>query len=146
MVFAVPTYFFIVDDVPDGRRRRSCGTCSGTLGAGRRPAAARDDERSQAVTLFLLLHAFSSGTTALTGVEAISNGIPAFKEPRSRNAGITLLWMSAILGTLFLAISYLAGADRRRALGARDRDLAARAHGVRRARAALPRGRSAPRR
>ena len=50
------------------------------------------------VTLFLLLHAFSSGTTALTGVEAISNGIPAFKEPRSRNAGITLLWMSGILG------------------------------------------------
>jgi amino acid transporter len=60
------------------------------------------------VTLFLLLHAFSSGTTALTGVEAISNGIPAFKEPRSRNAGITLLWMSAILGSLFLGISYLA--------------------------------------
>jgi hypothetical protein len=62
----------------------------------------------QGVTLFLLLHAFSSGTTALTGVEAISNGIPAFKEPRSRNAGVTLLWMSGILATLFLAISYLA--------------------------------------
>jgi amino acid transporter len=62
-----------------------------------------------AVGLFLILHAFSSGTTALTGVEAISNGIPAFKEPRSRNAGITLLWMSAILGALFLGISFLAG-------------------------------------
>ena len=45
------------------------------------------------MTLFLLLHAFSSGTTALTGVEAISNGITAFKEPRSRNAGVTLIWM-----------------------------------------------------
>ena len=56
-----------------------------------------------------ILHAFSSGTTALTGVEAISNGIPAFKEPRSRNAGITLLWMSGILGSLFLGISFLAG-------------------------------------
>jgi len=61
------------------------------------------------ISLFLLLHAFSSGTTALTGVEAISNGIPAFKEPRSRNAGITLLWMSVILGSLFLGIGYLAG-------------------------------------
>jgi hypothetical protein len=43
----------------------------------------------------------------MTGVEAISNGITAFKEPRSRNAGITLIWMSIILGTLFLGISYL---------------------------------------
>ena len=46
-----------------------------------------------ALTMFLVLHAFSSGTTALTGVEALSNGITAFKEPRSRNAGITLVWM-----------------------------------------------------
>ena len=59
------------------------------------------------VTPFLLLHAFANGTTALTGVEAISNGITAFKEPRSRNAGITLIWMSIILGSLFLGISYL---------------------------------------
>jgi hypothetical protein len=57
----------------------------------------------------LILHAFSSGTAALTGVEAISNGITAFKEPRSHNAGITLIWMSAILGTLFLGITFLAG-------------------------------------
>ncbi len=56
-----------------------------------------------------MLHAFSSGTTALTGVEAISNGITAFREPRSRNAGVTLIWMSIILGTLFLGITYLAG-------------------------------------
>jgi hypothetical protein len=55
----------------------------------------------------LILHAFASGTTALTGVEAISNGITAFKEPRSKNAGITLIWMSLILGSLFLGISYL---------------------------------------
>ena len=80
----------------------------------------------QVVTPFLLLHAFSSGTAALTGVEAISNGITAFKEPRSRNAGITLVWMSAILGTLFLGITFLAkiGPCRRR----RDRHLAAGAH------------------
>ena len=59
------------------------------------------------ITPFLILHAFSSGTAALTGVEAISNGITAFREPRSRNAGLTLIWMSAILGSLFLAISFL---------------------------------------
>jgi amino acid transporter len=61
------------------------------------------------ITPFLLLHAFSSGTAALTGIEAISNGITAFKEPRSRNAGITLIWMAIILATFFLGISFLAG-------------------------------------
>lgn len=60
-----------------------------------------------AVTPFLLLRAFSSGTAALTGIEAISNGITAFKEPRSKNAGITLIWMAIILGSLFLGISFL---------------------------------------
>ena len=61
------------------------------------------------VTPFLLLHAFSSGTAALTGIEAISNGITAFREPRSKNAGITLIWMAGILATLFLSISFLSG-------------------------------------
>ena len=63
---------------------------------------------AQALSIFLILRAFSSGTTALTGVEAISNGIPAFKQPRSRNAGITLIWMSIILGSLMLGITFLA--------------------------------------
>jgi amino acid transporter len=61
------------------------------------------------VTPFLILHAFANGTSALTGIEAISNGITAFKEPRSRNAGITLIWMSGILGFLFIGITFLAG-------------------------------------
>jgi hypothetical protein len=65
-------------------------------------------EATQALTVFLVLRAFSSGAVALTGVEAISNGIMAFKEPRSRNAGTTLLWMSAILSTLFFSITFLA--------------------------------------
>ena len=60
------------------------------------------------ITLFLILRAFSNGTTSLTGVEAISNGISAFKEPRSQNAGMTLIWMSVILGSLLLAITFLA--------------------------------------
>src|SRR5512139_440357 len=67
-----------------------------------------DIAATRGLGLFLLLHAFSSGTTALTGVEAISNGITAFKEPRSRNAGITLIWMAFILGILFIGISFLA--------------------------------------
>ena len=60
------------------------------------------------VTPFLILHAFSSGTSALTGIEAISNGITAFREPRSKNAGITLIWMALILASLFLGITFLA--------------------------------------
>ena len=57
--------------------------------------------------MFLILRAFSSGSTALTGIEAISNGITAFKEPRSRNAARTLLVMSSILITLFMGITFL---------------------------------------
>jgi amino acid transporter len=58
--------------------------------------------------MWLFLRAFASGCTALTGVEAISNGVQAFKPPVSRNASITLFWMAAILGTLFLGITLLA--------------------------------------
>ncbi len=58
--------------------------------------------------MFLLLKGFSSGAVALTGVEAISNGVPAFRRPESRNAATTMLWMGAILGTLFFGVSLLA--------------------------------------
>ncbi len=106
-VFAVPTYFFVT------MMFLTVGTGLVRLLAGSRHAVPDPPPLGIAPTLaiglFLLLHAFSSGTTALTGVEAISNGIPAFKEPRSRNAGITLLWMSGILGSLFLGIGYLSG-------------------------------------
>jgi hypothetical protein len=61
----------------------------------------------QPLTLFLILRAFSSGCTALTGVEAISNGITAFKEPRSKNASATMIYMGLILGFLFLGITFL---------------------------------------
>jgi amino acid transporter len=60
------------------------------------------------VPLSLGLHALASGSTAMTGVEAISNGVPAFKPPEWRNARTTLMWMGATLGTMFLGISYLA--------------------------------------
>ena len=54
------------------------------------------------LTPFLILHTFAAGCTALTGIEAISNGVPAFKRPETRNAGITLIVMAFLMGTLFL--------------------------------------------
>jgi amino acid transporter len=105
--FSIPTYFFVVMmfvTVGTGIFRYA----TGTLGVVVDPPHLELEGVVAAITPFLLLHAFSSGTAALTGIEAISNGITAFKEPRSRNAGITLIWMAAILATLFLGISFLA--------------------------------------
>jgi amino acid transporter len=106
--FAIPTYFFLammVSMVGVGFVRY----LSGSLGSVIDPPPLEVLHVASTVTPFVILHAFSSGTTALTGVEAISNGITAFQEPRSRNAGITLIWMAAILATLFLGITFLAG-------------------------------------
>ena len=105
--FAIPSYFFIIImfiTVGTGLFR----LFSGSLGAVVDPPQVEHfGEAVSGITAFLLLHAFSSGTTALTGVEAISNGTTAFKEPRSRNASITLIWMAFILGFLFVGISFL---------------------------------------
>jgi len=106
--FAIPTYFFVVlmfTAVGTGLFRLFINN---TLGTVVNPPEMEMLDGISAITPFLILHAFASGTTALTGVEAISNGITAFKEPRSKNAGITLIWMSIILGSLFLGISYIA--------------------------------------
>jgi len=62
----------------------------------------------QGLTLFLVLKAFASGCTAMTGVEAIANGVQAFREPSAKNAAKTLGWMAGILLFLFLGISFLA--------------------------------------
>ena len=61
----------------------------------------------QALGLMMLLRAFSSGAVALSGVEAVSNGVPAFKKPEPRNASITLMWMAVILGGCFFGVSLL---------------------------------------
>jgi amino acid transporter len=103
---ALPTFFFVAMmfiTVATGIFR----SLTGSLGVVVNPPELHVAETLVAITPFLILHAFANGTTALTGVEAISNGITAFKEPRSRNAAITLIWMSIILGSLFLSISYL---------------------------------------
>ena len=63
---------------------------------------------AKSLSLLMLLRAFSSGAVALSGVEAVSNGVPAFKKPESKNASVTLVWMGAILGSGFIGISVLA--------------------------------------
>ena len=106
-VFAIPTYYFVVAmllTVAVGLLRWA----TGSLGTVIAPPELEIPQTLQYITPFLLLHALANGTSALTGIEAISNGITAFREPRSRNAGITLIWMSSILGTLFLSITLLA--------------------------------------
>ncbi len=62
---------------------------------------------TETISLYLILHAFSTGCTALTGIEAISNGVPTFQPPESRNAGKTLLVMALIMGSLFLGSIWL---------------------------------------
>ncbi len=107
LAFAIPTYFFVGSmffTVLVGFGRYLLGS----LGLVVDPPPMDFHGLAQGVGLFLILHAFSSGTAALTGIEAISNGITAFKEPRSRNAGITLMVMAFILASLFLGITFLA--------------------------------------
>jgi amino acid transporter len=108
-VFAVPTYLYIV-------------MLCGLIGVGLVESALGDvarvpfdpeafagtAEAGGALGLFLILKGFSSGAVALTGVEAIADGVPAFRKPQARNAAITLTWMAIILGTLFLGTALLA--------------------------------------
>ncbi|MBC7223646.1 MAG: APC family permease [Anaerolineae bacterium] len=107
-VFAVPTYFFMTmlfSLVGVGLWRIA------VLGEPGRAATtwATLPPTPQAFSVFLILRAFSSGCTALTGIEAIADGVPIFKKPEAENAAKTLLWMGGILVTMFLGITYLAG-------------------------------------
>jgi amino acid transporter len=104
-VFSIPTYFFLVMmglTLAFGFYRYATGTLGVVTGV------EFVEETVAPLTLFLILRAFSSGSTALTGIEAISNGITAFREPRSRNAAKTLVAMSSILIVLFLSTTFLA--------------------------------------
>ena len=107
--FAVPTYVYIVSIsamVAIGLWRVFFGEFDRVPFD---PERAHDViEVGGSLTLFLLLRGFSSGAVALTGVEAISNGVPAFRRLESRNAAATLTWMAVILGSLFLGLSLLA--------------------------------------
>jgi amino acid transporter len=104
-IFAIPTYFFLAMlslTLIVGFIRYF----TGTLGSVVSPPS-MEVTLLQPISLFIILRAFANGTTSLTGVEAISNGITAFKEPSSRNAGVTLMWMAGILGSMLLGITFL---------------------------------------
>jgi amino acid transporter len=102
-LFAVPTYLFIATFsvlVAVGLYRLFRGEIE--------PLTARAVEPVATLSWFLVLRAFASGCTALTGMEAISDGVPAFKQPEWRNAAVTLRWMAGILAVLFLGVTVLA--------------------------------------
>ncbi len=106
-IFAVPTYLFILAFIillVGGfiRLAFNPGLHASEPSSGWHPAG------TSSLTWFLVLRAFASGSAALTGVEAISNGIPAFKKPESRNAATTLVWMALILGVFFIGLTVLA--------------------------------------
>jgi amino acid transporter len=107
-IFSVPTYFFIVmimGLIARGAWRAFTGdieplpTVETTLPVGVTP-----------LTTFLVLRAFANGCTAMTGVEAVSNGVPAFKPPEAKNAATTLLIMAVLAVTMFIGITLLAHA------------------------------------
>jgi amino acid transporter len=105
LLFAIPTYLFVtavgvlvvagVIELATGHAHRAVVPHALPVGTG-------------AITLFVLLRAFSSGSTALTGVEAIANGVNAFRKPHGKNAAATLAILGSIAIFLFLGVSYLA--------------------------------------
>lgn len=104
-IFAVPTYGFLVamgTVILIGIYKAANGTLESL------PPS--NLEATQAVTLFMILRAFASGSTALTGIEAISDGVPAFQPPEAKNASRTLLILGFLLGSLFLGITFLSRA------------------------------------
>jgi amino acid transporter len=105
VLLAMPTYAFVavmLTLVAVGVGRCALGTCPQAASAG------VDVAPQQALTALLVLRAFSIGATALAGVEAVSNGVTAFRYPQARNAAATLAIMGGIAVTLFLGITYLA--------------------------------------
>jgi amino acid transporter len=110
-IFAIPTYVYVGSVgamVVAGIWRLAAGDIAPISYTAAQTGLLHAEGAAGAVTVFLVLRAFASGTTALTGVEAISNGVSAFRAPEAVNAKRTLMVMAAIMGTLFLGITYLA--------------------------------------
>jgi amino acid transporter len=106
-IFSVPTYFFIVSLfvlILYGTLRYLMGDAP----AGTVEAAAASPVAP--LTTFLILRSFANGCTAMTGVEAVSNGVPAFKAPEARNASVTLMIMAAFCVSMFMGITLLSHA------------------------------------
>ena len=109
-IFAVPTYFFLVSMfalIGAGAWRAVTGDIAPVV-----PAGTPTPAGVTTLTTFLILRAFANGCTAMTGVEAVSNGVPAFKPPEAKNATTTLLIMAGLCVTLFMGVTLLAGAYR----------------------------------
>ncbi len=108
-IFAVPTYFFVISIaglIAAGLYRYA------THGIVPVDAPLPPYAGSAPLTTFLLLTAFANGCTAMTGVEAVSDGVPAFRPPESKNASATLVTMAGLAITMFLGITFLAHAYR----------------------------------
>lgn len=106
-VFAMPTYVFLLFFlllIGGGVLRLAIGS----LESVQTPAIPERPGGLEILSIWLVLRAFASGCTAMTGIEAISDGVPAFQKPESDNAGKTLIVMIAILGSMFLGITFLA--------------------------------------
>ena len=109
-LFATPTYLFIISFL----FMIGYGLFHYWAYGGAAPLPASEELKTaegynlQPLTTLLLLGAFSNGCAALTGIEAISNGVPAFKKPEAPNAATTLVWMAALLTTMFLGTSVMA--------------------------------------
>ena len=104
IAFAVPTYAFIAAYfalIAVGAAKCTVGSCPHAVTPHPLPLGAG------AITLFVLLRAFASGSAALTGVEAISNGVNAFRHPQAKNAAKTLFALCAIAITFFMGVSWL---------------------------------------
>jgi amino acid transporter len=106
-VFAIPTYVYLVAIyglIGFGLWQ----SASGSLPTYTPPPGWLEEHGTQALGILLILRAFASGSVALTGTEAVSNGVPAFKPPEARNAGRVLIMMGTFFATIFLGISFLA--------------------------------------
>jgi amino acid transporter len=110
-IFAVPTYLFVLSMFTlIGVGLFKVIASGGAVPPAPSPRIPYVVEELQGLSFFLLLRAFAAGCTALTGIEAIADGVPAFKKPESRNAAITLVIMAVILCTMFLGTTILANA------------------------------------
>ena len=108
-IFGLPTYFFILcfsGMIIVSLVKLAIGEAPGTFLHS--APASQQIVATSGLSVFLVLRAFSSGAAAVTGIEAISNGVPAFKPPESRNAQITMQWEAAFLGFFLLGVAFLA--------------------------------------
>jgi len=108
-LFSVPTYFFIVSMatvITVGMAKVVLGQAPGSLW--RAAPLESPITPHESLGILLVLRAFSSGSAALTGIEAMADGVPAFKPPEAQNARTTIAWMGVILASFFLGITFLA--------------------------------------